>query len=210
MTFAVLRVAGQRAQWVRRRRSGRGRRHFASLREANGRPRAIPKPGGVASATPRCGRFAFTPVSTYSAAAPDSLTYATSGVGGVLHLQAELLAQTLGTRFVHVPYRSGAQMLQAIHTGEAQFGVAAVASAAAMLKEGMVRPVAMLGPRRFPLFPGVPTAAELGIQGFDNPAWFALVAPAGVPAPVTEALNRALLATLAEPGVVESLVKGKQ
>jgi tripartite-type tricarboxylate transporter receptor subunit TctC len=138
---------------------------------------------------------------------PESLTYASSGVGGVLHLQSEMLAQILRTHFVHVSYRSGAQMLQAIHTGEAQFGIAALASAAAMLKDGMVRGVAMVGPRRFPVFPGIPTMAELGIQGFDLPGWFMLIAPAGVPAPVAEQLNRALVATLAEPLVRERLVQ---
>ena len=64
------------------------------------------------------------------AAAPDSIAYASSGVGGVLHLRAEMLARALNNRFVHVPYRSGAQMVQSIMTGEAQFGIAALASAA--------------------------------------------------------------------------------
>lgn len=140
-------------------------------------------------------------------APPESLTYATSGVGGVLHLQSELLAQILGARYVHVPYRSGAQMLQSIHTGESQFGIAALASAAAMMKEGMVQPVAMLGPRRFPVFPNVPTIAELGVQGLDFPGWFMLIAPAGVPAPVAQKLNQALVATLAEPAVRDRLIQ---
>jgi tripartite-type tricarboxylate transporter receptor subunit TctC len=118
-----------------------------------------------------------------------------------------MLAKLLGTRFVHVSYRSGAQMLQAIHTGEAQFGIAALASAAAMLKEGMVRGVAMVGPRRFPLFPDIPTLAELGIAGYDAPGWFMLIAPAGLPAPVAERLNRALVATLAEPLVRERMLQ---
>ncbi len=140
-------------------------------------------------------------------APPESLTYATSGVGGVLHLQSELLAQLLGTRFVHVPYRSGAQMLQAIHTGEAQFGIAAMASAAQMLKDNMVRGVAVLGPQRFPVFPDLPPMGELGVQGVDLPTWFMLIAPAGVPSAVAQQLNRALLATLAEPAVRERMIQ---
>ncbi len=150
-----------------------------------------------------------TPAATLAAlrnAPRDSLTYASSGVGGVLHLQAEMLTQLLGTHMVHVPYRSGAQMLQSIHTGEAQLGIAALASAAAMLKEGMVRGVAMIGPRRFPLFPNIPTIGELGIPGFDSPGWFMLIAPAGVPQPVAERLNRALVATLAEPAVTARML----
>ena len=152
------------------------------------------------------GRTPAEAIAAMRAAPRDSITYASSGVGGVLHLQSELLAQLIGTHMVHVPYRSGAQMLTAIHTGEAQQGIAAVASAAAMLKENMVRGVAMIGPRRFPLFPNIPTIGELGIQGFDSPAWFMLIAPAGVPAPVAERLNRALVAALAEPATAARML----
>ena len=71
-----------------------------------------------------------------------------------------MLAQHLGTQFVHVPYRSGAQMLQAIHTGEAQFGIAALASANAMVRDGLARGVAVTGTERFPTYPEIPTLAE--------------------------------------------------
>jgi tripartite-type tricarboxylate transporter receptor subunit TctC len=140
------------------------------------------------------------------AAAPDSIAYASSGVGGVLHLRAEMLARALGNRFVHVPYRSGAQMLQAILTGEAQFGIAALASATPLVREGKVRGVAMVGSRRFPLYPDIPTLAELGLEGFDDGGFFLLIGPAGMPRPVAEALNRALVASLAAPDVREKML----
>lgn len=140
-------------------------------------------------------------------APPESLTYASSGVGGVLHLLPEMLAQTLGTRFVHVPYRSGAQMLQAILTGEAQFGIAALASATPLLREGKVRGIAFIGQRRFPLYPDIPTMAEIGVQGFDDGGFFMLIAPANLPPATATALNRALNATLAEPAVRERMIQ---
>ena len=127
-----------------------------------------------------------------------SVTYATSGVGGVLHLASEMLGLHLGTRFVHVPYRSGAQMLQSIHTGEAQFGIAALASANAMLRDGMVRGVAVTGRERFPTYPDLPTLAEAGVPGFEFDAWFILVGPPNMPEPIAQAINRALVATLHE------------
>lgn len=140
------------------------------------------------------------------AAAPDSIAYASSGFGGVLHLRAEMLAQALGTRFVHVPYRSGAQMLQAILTGEAKFGVAALASATPLLRDGKVRGVAMVGSRRFPLYPDIPTLAELGVEGFDDGGFFLLIGPAGMPERVAKALNRALVASLTAPGIRDKLL----
>jgi tripartite-type tricarboxylate transporter receptor subunit TctC len=136
----------------------------------------------------------------------DSITYATSGVGGVLHLASEMLAQQLDTRFVHVPYRSGAQMLQAILTGEAQFGIAALASANAMVREGVVRGIAVTGPRRFPTYPDTPTLAESGVPDFDFDTWFILVGPPGMPAPAATAINRALVASLAEDPLRDRLM----
>jgi tripartite-type tricarboxylate transporter receptor subunit TctC len=153
-------------------------------------------PGGNASET----------VEALRRAPPDSVTYATSGVGGVLHLAAEMLGQRLGTRFVHVPYRSGAQMLQSIHTGEAQFGIAALASANAMMREGLVRPVAVTGQRRFPTWPELPTLAESGVPGFDFDTWFILIGPPGMAPATAQALNRALVASLHEDPLRDRLL----
>ncbi len=167
----------------------------------------ISTPPGALVVTPRFpGRDGKGVLAAMREAPPESLTYASSGFGGVLHLRAEMLAQALGTRFVHVPYRSGAQMVQAIMTGEAQFGIAALASATALMREGKVRGVAMVGGRRFPTFPDIPTLEELGVPGFENGGFFMLIGPAGMPRPVAEALNRALVAALHDPGIREKLI----
>jgi tripartite-type tricarboxylate transporter receptor subunit TctC len=139
-------------------------------------------------------------------APPDSLTYATSGVGTIVHLASEMLALDLGTRFVHVPYRSGGQMLQAIFTGEAQFGIAVLASAAGQVRQGLARGIAITGTERFPSFPDMPTLVEAGVPGYDLVTWNVLLGPPGMPADVTFALNRALNASLAESGVRERLL----
>ena len=152
------------------------------------------------------GRTPAEVLETLRRAAPDQLTYASSGVGGVLHLRAEMLAQAFGTRYVHVPYRSGAQMVQSIMTGELQFGIAALASATPLMRDGKVRGIAMVGDRRFPLYPDIPTLGELGVPGFDNGGFFLLIAPAGLPQPIAESLNRALRRTLAEPIVRDRML----
>ncbi len=140
------------------------------------------------------------------AAPPESITYATSGVGTILHLATEMLALNLGTRFVHVPYRSGGQMLTAIFQGEGQFGIAVLASAAQQVRDGMVRGIAVTGDRRFPSFPDTPTLAESGVPGYDLTTWNVLLGPPGMPGPVVEALNRALNASLAEPELRQKLL----
>ena len=106
-----------------------------------------------------------------------------------------MLAQHLGTQFVHVPYRSGAQMLQAIHTGEAQFGIAALASANAMVRDGLARGVAVTGTERFPTYPDIPTLAESGVPGFEFTVFYILVGPPGMAPATAGALNRALVAS---------------
>ena len=167
----------------------------------------ISTPPGVLVVTPRFpGRDGKEVLAAMREAPPESLTYASSGFGGVLHLRSEMLAQALGTRFVHVPYRSGAQMVQAIMTGEAQFGIAALASATPLMREGKVRGVAMIGGGRFVTFPEIPTLEELGVPGFENGGFFLLIGPAGMPRPVAEALNRALVAALHDPGIREKLI----
>ncbi len=140
------------------------------------------------------------------AAPPESLTYATSGVGTILHLATEMLALDLGTRFVHVPYRSGGQMLTAIHQGQGQFGIAVLASAAAQVRDGLVRGIAVTGDRRFPSFPDVPTLAESGVAGYDITTWNILLGPPGMPAAVQSQINRALSGALAEPALRQRLL----
>ncbi|WP_165943337.1 Bug family tripartite tricarboxylate transporter substrate binding protein [Roseicella aquatilis] len=136
----------------------------------------------------------------------DAFTYATSGVGSIPHLAVEMLALDLGARFVHVPYRSGGQMLTAIFQGQGQFGIAVLASAAQQVRDGMVRGIAVTGERRFPSFPDLPTLSESGVKGYDLTTWNILLGPPGLPDGIQAALNRALVAALAEPALRERLL----
>jgi tripartite-type tricarboxylate transporter receptor subunit TctC len=117
-----------------------------------------------------------------------------------------MLAISLGTRFVHVPYRSGGQMLTAIFQGQGQFGIAVLASAAQQVRDGMVRGIAVTGEHRFPSFPDLPTLAESGVGNLDLGTWNILLGPPGMPGELQSALNRALVASLAEPGLRQRLL----
>jgi tripartite-type tricarboxylate transporter receptor subunit TctC len=64
----------------------------------------------------------------------------------------------------------------------------------------------MVGSRRFPLYPDIPTLEELGVAGFDDGGFFLLTAPAGLPGPVATALNRALVLSLTAPDIREKLL----
>ena len=74
------------------------------------------------------------------------------------------------------------------------------------MRDGKIRGIAMVGDRRFPLYPDIPTLGELGVPGFDNGGFFLLIGPAGLPPRVAQALNRALQRTLAEPIVRDRML----
>lgn len=137
---------------------------------------------------------------------PGGLTWATSGAGGIGHLTGALmLARAGGLRAEHVPYRGGAQVMEAMVKGEVDFSVEVLASSAPHLRDGTSRGLAVSGAERHPLVPELPTLREAGLDGFDITTWNLLLGPRGMPAPVVEALSRAVNATLAEPSVAERL-----
>lgn len=136
----------------------------------------------------------------------EELAYATSGVGSIPHLAVEMLAARIGARFTHVPYRSGGLMLTAIHQGEGQFGIAVLASAAAQVRDGLVRGLAVTSRERFPSFPEVPTLMESALPDFEMSTWNMIIGPPRMPAPVLAQLNRALAATIAEAPIRERLL----
>ena len=138
----------------------------------------------------------------------DDMPYASSGVGSIPHFAAESVAVSLGLggKFAHVPYRSGGLMVESIARGETAWGVAVLASAAAQVRDNRVRGIALTGLERFPAFPDIPTLAESGMPGFDIGNWFAVVGPPRMPAPVTEALNRAINSALRDQQLGERFV----
>lgn len=145
-------------------------------------------------------------VARLRAAKPEELAYATSGVGSIPHLAVEMMAASLGTRFTHVPYRSGGLMLTAIHQGEGQFGIAVLASAAQQVRDGMVRGMALTSRERFPSFPDMPTLNEGALPGFDMTTWNMIIAPPRLPPAILAQLNRALVAAVSEAPLRERLL----
>ncbi|MEI6159808.1 MAG: tripartite tricarboxylate transporter substrate-binding protein [Roseococcus sp.] len=141
------------------------------------------------------------------ASRPEEFAYATSGVGSIPHLGVEMLAAQLGARFTHVPYRSGGLMLTSIHQGEAQFGVAVLASAAGQVRGGLVRGLAVTSRERFPSFPDIPTLNEGAMPGFELTTWNMIIGPPNMPPAVLAQLNRALQATASDAQLRDRLLQ---
>jgi len=136
---------------------------------------------------------------------PGAFNYGSSGVGGSLHLAAELLKRRAGFEMTHVAYKGAGPAIAAMLAGETQVMVGAVPSTIAHVRSGRIRALATTGPTRHKVTPELPTVAESGYPGFENVAWFAFLVPAGTPA---HAVNRILAEThkaLAIPDVQNTL-----
>ena len=133
------------------------------------------------------------------------VTYGTPGVGSAQHLMMELMGQIAGVKFTHVPFRGGAQAVVEVLARRIDFMVDPPLSMIEHVRSGKFRSLAVTTARRFPAFPDTPTVAEAAFPGFAAPAWFGLVAPAGVPADIIQRLNAACATVLADGAVREKI-----
>lgn len=137
---------------------------------------------------------------------PDRFTYSSAGNGNGSHLFMELFLRRAGIRMVHVPYRSGAEMVTALVRGDAQFGFPTVSSALSMVRDGRARALAISHPEGTPLLPGVPGLAEL-LPGFNQSVWHGIVAPAGMEPGLVQRVNEVFGRIAALPEVREAVFR---
>jgi tripartite-type tricarboxylate transporter receptor subunit TctC len=139
-------------------------------------------------------------------AKPGQLDFASSGYGAAAHLSGELFKAQAHVDIVHVAYKGAAPALQDVIAGHVQMMFATAASVVGHIKDGLVRPLAVTTLTRTAVLPDIPTVAELGLPGFDATTWHGLVAPAGTPPEVIEALHRAAITALNDPETRKALI----
>ena len=120
---------------------------------------------------------------------PGKVSYASSGIGGVLHLGAELLCLLGNVQMNHVPYKGVADAYPAVISGQVNWVLGNPLSAFSLLKAGRMKGVAVTGATRMKALPDLPTVAESGVPGYAVDAWFGLFAPARVPAAIVDRLQ---------------------
>jgi len=135
-----------------------------------------------------------------------TLSYGSSGVGTAGHLGLERLAMLTGAKFLHVPYKGGAQALVAAVGGEIHMYPGVVISATQAMKAGKVRALATMSLKRIPVLPDLPTVAEQGYPGFKLVNSYNLYAPAGTPRPIIAALNRVVGDFMYSPKMAQKLI----
>jgi len=131
-------------------------------------------------------------VAVAARAAPGTLAYGATGVGGTGHFGGETLCRALGISLTHVPYRGTAPLMQDVISGRVPLLAHGIAGAVGPLQAGHIRPLAMLGPKRASELPEVPTMAELGRPVPDSGVWFGILAPAGTPPALVARMSRDL------------------
>ncbi len=138
---------------------------------------------------------------------PNGLFYASPGIGSTNHLAGEMLRMESGEKFVHVPYKGSSPATVDILGGQVDMNFDVTASVMPYIKAGRLRPLAVTGEKRDPDLPEVPTMAELGFKTFDITNWYGVVAPAGTPPAVIQALYTAIQRILQMPDVTRKLAE---
>jgi tripartite-type tricarboxylate transporter receptor subunit TctC len=139
-------------------------------------------------------------------AAPGRASWGSSGIGSVGHLAGELMALMAGRlNAVHIPYRGGAGVAEALAKGEVQYAWEPLGSLAAGAKDGLFRILAMGSATRHPLFPEVPTMGEAALPGFEASTWNLMLAPKGLPVELVDRFSAAANHALAEGDISSRL-----
>ncbi len=132
---------------------------------------------------------------------PDKLFMASAGNGTTGHLGGELFKTMTGISMLHVPYRGSPQAIGDLMSGRVNVMFDNMTSLSAYARSGKVRPLAVSGPHRSPLFPALPTISEAGVPGYETVAWGGVIGPAHLPARIVEKLNREIVAAVRSPAV---------
>ena len=131
--------------------------------------------------------------------------YASSGNGGAVHLASELMLRQLGVRASHIPYRGSAAAMPDVLNGTIPIIVDVATFAVPFVQRGETRALAVMGDRRLPQLPDVPTTAEAGFPDLIAYTWHMVMTPAGTPEPAVSAANAAFNRAGAMPAVQQRL-----
>ena len=139
---------------------------------------------------------------------PGKYSYASSGSGGISHLDGELFKALTGTFIVHIPYRGSGPALNDTVAGQVDAQFDNLPSSLPFIKAGKLRALAVMSDKRVDALPDVPTFAEIGLKEANNMAWYGLVGPAGLPKEIVARVHAATVKALADPDVKKRLAEG--
>jgi tripartite-type tricarboxylate transporter receptor subunit TctC len=127
---------------------------------------------------------------------PHEIDYGSAGIGTAAHLAAVLFSQRAGLHLTHVPYKGGVPALYELLGGQISIMFGSLSTAFPNIHNGRVRALAVTSAQRALAAPQLPTMSEVGIEGYEAVAWFALFAPAHTSGTVINRLNAETVAML--------------
>ena len=135
-----------------------------------------------------------------------SVSFGSAGVGSTPHLTGDHVLRVLGgLDVVHVPYQGAAPALQATVANQVPLASVALPPAVPLVKAGKVKALAVTSIKRIAALPDVPTVAEAGFPGFEDYTWVGLLAPAKLPAEITNRINDIVAQALKNPELLSKL-----
>jgi len=134
-------------------------------------------------------------------AKPGKYSFATSGTGGIGHLQMELYKSLTKTFITHIPYRGAGPALNDVVAGQVPIIFDNLPSALPFIKDGRLIPIVVAAPQRVASLPNVPTLAEVGLTPVNRMAYYGIHAPANLPKDIVDKINAAVKKTVEMPEV---------
>ena len=132
---------------------------------------------------------------------PGKYSYASSGTGGIGHLQTELYKSLAGVFMTHIPYRGAGPALNDVVAGQVPIIFDNLPSALPFIKDGRLIPIVVAAPQRLAVLPSIPTFKEVGLEPVNRMAYYGVLAPKGTPREVVTKVAGAVKKTLEDAAV---------
>jgi tripartite-type tricarboxylate transporter receptor subunit TctC len=133
------------------------------------------------------------------------MAFASSGNGSSGHFALEMFRRKAGIEVTHVAFRGAAPALQEVVSGRVPVTFSTLSGAIGLQRQGRIRALAVSGPQRAPVLPGVPTLAEVGLDIPDTSPWYGFIGPKNLPAEVVQRVARDSLALMRDATMMERI-----
>jgi tripartite-type tricarboxylate transporter receptor subunit TctC len=142
----------------------------------------------------------------FAKARPGELFFSSSGVGSAQHLSVEMFNQMAGLKMTHVPYKGTAPSITDLVGGRVALTVASVISTRPMFTTGKLRALAVVGTKRTPALPDMPSIAESGLPGYGIDNWYGVFMPGATSKAIAVRMQEAIARVLTTPEMRKTML----